>query len=345
MVQFIFTPWRDRQELLTVRGQFYPAAPDLCGGHVPKSPGAPEPGSGRQNIAAFGDQTHNRQELRHSAVARVSMWVQRGNCPHLVESTALLVAAILSDEGFQEDRDHQGSSAFAVRAAYSTAFSRFVTGLMDMQQDKQRKMSMFSIAKTIGLPATFVELRHQATHEQLPSLTRLRSAADKALVWIWDHYWQHIEAQGPFQETRTDACYESMVQFLNETDTKDGGSSLVGGEGFRDLISRWGKVQILKTLMEVQDQAEDGRMLLKALQVTRLLMEADEGKPRACLADLKDPDAVMEEITRTRHQLATEPHKASSNQENQTHPHELASDGDIGWTVYKKWEPTPIGVV
>ncbi|CAI4210228.1 unnamed protein product [Parascedosporium putredinis] len=162
---------------------------------------------------------------------------------------------------------------------------------MDMQQDKQRKMSMFSIAKTIGLPATFVELRHQATHEQLPSLTRLRSAADKALVWIWDHYWQHIEAQGPFQETRTDACYESMVQFLNETDTKDGGSSLVGGEGFRDLISRWGKVQILKTLMEVQDQAEDGRMLLKALQVTRLLMEADEGKPRACLADLKDPDA------------------------------------------------------
>lgn len=128
MVQFIFTPWRDRQELLTVRGQFFPAAPDLCGGHVPKSPGAPEPGSGEdQNVAVFGDQTHNRQELRHSAVARVSMWVQRGNCPHLVESTALLVAAILSDEGFQEDRDQQGSSAFAVRAAYSTAFSRYGT--------------------------------------------------------------------------------------------------------------------------------------------------------------------------------------------------------------------------
>src|SRR5690606_36028582 len=64
--------------------------------------------------------------------------------------------------------------------------------LLDMQQDKQRKMSMFSVAKTIGLPATFVELRHQATHEQLPSLARLRSAAKKALAWIWDYYWQHL---------------------------------------------------------------------------------------------------------------------------------------------------------
>lgn len=93
MVQFVFTPWRDRRELLAARDHFYP----------PKD----------------GADDERRRELRHGAVARVSMWMQRGNCPHLVESTALLTAAVLCDE----ERD--GASGYAVRAAYSTAFSRY----------------------------------------------------------------------------------------------------------------------------------------------------------------------------------------------------------------------------
>ncbi|KAF3359317.1 hypothetical protein VdG1_02340 [Verticillium dahliae VDG1] len=161
MVQYILTPWRDRAELLAVRRQFYPdAAPQaqLRPGHAGQ----------------------------HDAVARVSLWMQRGGCPHLVESTALLVAAILSDA------EGGGSSAgtYAARAAYAAAFSRFVTGLLDGHQDKQRKLSMYSVAKTIGLPATFVELRHQATHEQLPSLAKLRAAARRALDWIWERFGQ-----------------------------------------------------------------------------------------------------------------------------------------------------------
>lgn len=94
MVQFVFTPWRDRRELLAARDHFYP----------------PEDGAGDEG---------SRRELRHGAVARVSMWMQRGNCPHLVESTALLTAAVLCDE------ERGGASGYAVRAAYSTAFSRY----------------------------------------------------------------------------------------------------------------------------------------------------------------------------------------------------------------------------
>lgn len=69
---------------------------------------------------------------------------------------------------------------------------RFVTGLLDGFQDKKRKQSMYSIAKDIGLPATFVELRHQATHEELPALPKFRSAAKKAMDWIWDYYWRDL---------------------------------------------------------------------------------------------------------------------------------------------------------
>lgn len=93
MVQFVFTPWRDRRELVAARDHFYPR------------------GDGKG-----GDR---QRELRHGAVARVSMWMQRGNCPHLVESTALLTAAVLCDE------ERGGASAYAVRSAYSTAFSRY----------------------------------------------------------------------------------------------------------------------------------------------------------------------------------------------------------------------------
>ena len=109
------------------------------------------------------------RDQRRLAVARVSMWMQRGNCPHMVESTALLMAAILSDEeqtgiggagggaggagagtsGATRPTGTSGmgmgmgtgvgnggggsgsgigvmSSSYAVRAAYSAAFSRYV---------------------------------------------------------------------------------------------------------------------------------------------------------------------------------------------------------------------------
>lgn len=101
MVQYIFTPWRDRQELLLVRDQLY------ADRRTPK------------HDEADRDARRARQ---HLAVARISMWVQRGSCPHMVESTALLFAAVLSDE--IAATQSAGSSTYAVRAAYSAAFSR-----------------------------------------------------------------------------------------------------------------------------------------------------------------------------------------------------------------------------
>lgn len=55
---------------------------------------------------------------------------------------------------------------------------------------------MHKIAEAIGLPASFVDIRHQATHQDLPSLVVLRSATHRALAWLWDHYWQKIDQAG-----------------------------------------------------------------------------------------------------------------------------------------------------
>ena len=51
---------------------------------------------------------------------------------------------------------------------------------------------MFIKAKQIGLPTSFVELRHEATHGDLPSLVVLRKAAKKALEWLWKDYWEYF---------------------------------------------------------------------------------------------------------------------------------------------------------
>ena len=122
MVQYIHTPWRDRAELLKVRSQFYPSPPPpplqpSMVADVPSNGGAATATTPKTDTeAAEAEQQH--------AVSRVSMWMQRGGCPHLVESTALLTAAILSD--LHETRARVNSSSYAIRAAYSAAFSRYV---------------------------------------------------------------------------------------------------------------------------------------------------------------------------------------------------------------------------
>lgn len=52
---------------------------------------------------------------------------------------------------------------------------------------------MYTKAQQIGLPALFVDLRHEATHGDMPSLTSLRNATQRAMQWLWDDYWEKLE--------------------------------------------------------------------------------------------------------------------------------------------------------
>lgn len=93
-----------------------------------------------------------------------------------MESTQALLAAIL------QDQDHGTSSSrntISLRLSYSTALIRVVNGLVDPLQKGVYARSIASIAAQLGLPAWLVELRHAATHEDLPSLELLRDAASQ----------------------------------------------------------------------------------------------------------------------------------------------------------------------
>lgn len=158
MSRFTVTPWRTPADLHAVRHQLY-------------------------RLDADG------QDRRRTAVDRVLAWKLRGgNLPHAVESTALLVDAAL----------HQAAdvSGHSVRAVYTAAFTRFVTGFCDIGRARERMLepsSMLQIARQIGMPPDFVALRHEATHEELPGLKRLVAATEQALAWLWQVYWSRLD--------------------------------------------------------------------------------------------------------------------------------------------------------
>ncbi|RGP62225.1 putative hydroxyacylglutathione hydrolase [Fusarium longipes] len=310
MVQYVFTPWRDRYELLLVREQMYTG---ITTNPQDAKQKLGQDTSGNQNLQAF--QCIDDKEIRtrqHQAVARVSMWMQRGNCPHLVESTALLMAAMLGDREASAG-ENAASSAYAIRAAYSAAFSRFVTGLLDSHQDKQRKQSMYLVAKTIGLPATFVELRHQSTHEQLPSLAKLRTAARKALLWIWDYHWKQLDEDG------SDPCRMAILRYLQEGDE----AKLWA---IADEFERWPKERMLKTIQEVRSGLPGNQAFLKCAQLTQRLQGTEGEKSGA------KPDAI--DTTMKDHEVD------SGNVD------EDDEEDDFGWSQFQgPWKPKPIGIV
>ncbi|KAL9002563.1 MAG: hypothetical protein Q9188_004509 [Gyalolechia gomerana] len=157
MASITITPWRNQNELLNVRDWLFPR------------------------------NSNTKPQTKRKACSQIQAWKLRGGLPHAIESTWYITEAILTDS-IQDS----GISALAKRACYCTGLCRFVTGLVDSEQDSKHKVSMYEKAKELALPASFVELRHESIHGELPSLVVLRQAAERALNWLWNDYWRHL---------------------------------------------------------------------------------------------------------------------------------------------------------
>ncbi|KZT67598.1 Las1-domain-containing protein [Daedalea quercina L-15889] len=127
----------------------------------------------------------NDLDAKVLAVNRLAAWKATTSLPHALESTHALLVVVLQDAAQQG----QGSSSFlSLRQSYATAVIRLVNGLVDPLQLGAYARSINSIAAQLGLPAWLVELRHAATHEDLPSIDVLREAARQAMAWLLQNY-------------------------------------------------------------------------------------------------------------------------------------------------------------
>ena len=123
-------------------------------------------------------------------------------------------------------QDWPGSSVtkLMMQLSYSTAICRFVNGLLDPAQKSHFAVPMHTLAINLGLPPSFVEIRHAATHDSLPSLVVLRVACKRALDWLWDNFWLAVEESvsngGGYTASlfaaETDSAQELRAQILVE---------------------------------------------------------------------------------------------------------------------------------
>ncbi|KAL2263647.1 hypothetical protein VTK26DRAFT_5809 [Humicola hyalothermophila] len=226
-------------------------------------------------------------------------------------------------------------------------------------------MSMYDVAKSVGLPATFVELRHQATHEQLPSLTRLRTAARKALDWIWDYYWRHLpeadsssssssgaddpamrdQQQKAGNDEEEENCRELLVRYLEEEDEGDQGRLL-------EQIRGCDEGMVLTTLDAISGSTRNSKVLRRAVALTREILERGRDSDRMdedgdqCEVRLpKDIERVKAELDKAWEEIR-QVDQAETKQGEEAVDVEMVDEGP-SWRLYEEetWVPKPIGVV
>lgn len=135
----------------------------------------------------------------------------RGPLPPSVHLTCQLLAAIHADLPHVD--------LYAIRLTYSMALIRFVNEILDAAQQGKSVVPLYALAQMADLPASFVELRHAATHEDLPSIYLLRDMANRAVAWLWSNFWslQTLDAesrQSSVKPSPTEQEYKGGVKDL-----------------------------------------------------------------------------------------------------------------------------------
>lgn len=245
---------------------------------------------------------------------------------------------------------------------------RFVTGLLDGYQDKKHKMSMYAIAASIGLPATFVELRHQCTHEELPGLGRLRAAAGKAMDWIWEFYWKGLEERNEDMverggNVRMEECRRVVGEWVSWRVEEKVGRGVGRANGkeksFREMLGKWSLEEVVGVLLEdVNTGLTDSATLLERVRLGRDLMSNEVQDidvewslgEEAFDSGTKSVEEFRLDMERAAHDLENFQQLDAQREDMQVGDVDkdgVEDDGGgTGWEMWKgPWVPKPIGVV
>lgn len=161
---------------------------------------------------------------------------------------------------------------------------------------------MLEMAKQMGMKAEFVALRHEATHEELPSLRRLVKATGEALEWLWRVYWSRLEeGEGELQQAGIGSVISTSTTNVAEEGGRRGGGEISMAEHLRDDVKgqareifkayRAARREALKMKKKkaTKDQKEEMRATSKAL---RSLMGTSKLRIRA-VADVLVEDKFL----------------------------------------------------
>ncbi|OIW02806.1 hypothetical protein TanjilG_29582 [Lupinus angustifolius] len=149
-----------------------------------------------------------------SALNRISAWRSRGSLPITIEITASIIEIRLKDPYFQMV-DHASDSDEILSMLYCMAITRLVNGVIEKTRVKEL-VSIAVAAEAIGIPRTLIDIRHEASHRELPSLKVVRTASIKALDWLKSYYWEPQSKAIPFQGERNDKVKKEIKSKIRE---------------------------------------------------------------------------------------------------------------------------------
>ncbi|EME30876.1 uncharacterized protein Gasu_18890 [Galdieria sulphuraria] len=109
----------------------------------------------------------------------VSHWRQKMAIPVAVDSGAQLVELCWKQDSITEP-------IFSL--ALACAIVRLVNGMVDNMQESSYAVSVTGLASQLGLPVFVAEMRHDISHNALPSREALLFATKECLQWLKKHY-------------------------------------------------------------------------------------------------------------------------------------------------------------
>lgn len=172
------------------------------------------------HAALFSDDPGELQR----ALSRVAAWRSRAQLPVAVSATAQLLELQLHERlarGHHHGVGGASRSHLELSLQYASAVVRCVNGLVDSSQKGAYALAVSSLAQRIGIPLWIVDLRHESTHNQLPSLPVLRFAAQHLLAWLRANYWLKQDELLRMQVRRVgDALSARIAQLLSTETTK-----------------------------------------------------------------------------------------------------------------------------
>ncbi|CAN6974399.1 unnamed protein product, partial [Brassica oleracea var. botrytis] len=138
------------------------------------------------------------------ALQRVETWRSRGSIPGPVDVTCTLLEIQLKD-GFIEREEQPPDALYSehlLQMLYTMGILRLVNCLIEKTR-KRDEVSIAVAARAMGIPRKLIDLRHEGSHRELPSLLVLRDASYEALEWLKSFYWVPQKAQIPLKRDGT----------------------------------------------------------------------------------------------------------------------------------------------
>jgi len=185
----------------------------------------------------------------------VSIWELRGQVPLLIKTTKNLLLLTLNTQTDNE----------SLKYLISMHIIRAVNIIADHFRVSHTR-SISTVAKEIGLPQLLVDLRHDATHKEMPSLEVLKTGLGELLKWIYVKYWQSQYTTICEEKRNSEKIIDFIINFgkkkteiLDITISKKAAIDQIMNviEPYCSRLSYEGKCNIIQTLInEIMNSIE-----------------------------------------------------------------------------------------